>query len=276
MQIDEVSDERGGTFTVRSVGAGTPVVLLHGGGIDSREYERFARALGNHCLVHVYDRRGRPGAPPLASDHDIEVDVDDLSRVLQHTGASRVVGHSGGAFVALRAVLRLPVDRLAVYDPGVSIDGSVSTAWFEPYRRAMRTGDTARAMALVGAGADPEGASARLPLPVQKAIISIFMRTPVGRRMQEQLPTVESEVGQIIANDAPAEAYSSITARTLLAHGARSASYFGDVCNALAAALPHATAMRIPRASHNAMNIARPTFVEPFATFLTDETLHTS
>ncbi len=275
MQVDQVSDGRGGTFTVRSVGAGTPVVLLHGGGIDSREYEQFTRALGEHRRVHLYDRPGRPGAPPLADDHDIEVDVDDLARVRQHTGASRLIGHSGGALVALRAAFRLPVDRLAVYDPGVSIDGSVSTAWFEPYRRAMHAGDTARAMALVGAGADPEGASARLPFPVQMAIINIFMRTPVGRRMLQR-PTVESEVGQIIANDAPADAYAGMTARTLPAHGARSASYFGDVCDALVAAVPRATTMRIPRASHNAMNIARPAFVEPFATFLTDRTPLTS
>ncbi|MFC5379925.1 alpha/beta fold hydrolase [Aquipuribacter nitratireducens] len=276
MRDQWVSDGRGGSFRVRSVGQGPPVVVLHGGGIDSREYERFARALGEHCSVHLYDRRGRPGAPPLGPGHTVEVDVDDLARVLDHVGATRVIGHSGGAFVAARAALRLPVERLAVYDPGISIDGSVATAWFEPYRQAMRSGDTLRAMALVGAGADPDGAAARLPLPLQIAVLRLFVRTPVGRRMREQLPTVETEVGQIIANDAPAEAYAGITATTLLAHGARSASYFGDVCEALAAALPDGSALRIPRASHNAMNIARPAFVEPFAQFLTARTTHTS
>jgi pimeloyl-ACP methyl ester carboxylesterase len=198
----------------------------------------------------------------------VQVDVDDLARILEGTGATRVLGHSGGAFVALQAALRLPIERLAVYDPGVSVDGSVSTAWFAPYRAAMAAGDLPRAMALVGAGADPDGLAARLPLPLQVAACRAFLRTPIGRRMGEQLPTVESEVGQIIAHDGPASAYAGVAAETLLACGARSAAYFGTVCDALAAALPHARSVRIAGASHNAMNVARPAFVEPFADFL--------
>jgi pimeloyl-ACP methyl ester carboxylesterase len=264
----EVSDGRGDRFTVSTTGTGPGVVLLHGAGIDSREYERLARALGERCTVHRYDRRGRPGAPRLAAGHDVQVDVDDLGRILEHTGAARILGHSGGAFVALQAALRLPVERVAVYDPAISIDGSVSTAWFEPYRRAMRAGDLPRAMALVGAGADPGGAGARLPMVLQVALCRVFLRTSIGRRMGEQLPTVETEVGQIIAHDGPASAYAGVTAETLLAVGARSASYFGDVCDALAATLPRARVVRIPGASHNSANIGGPAFVAPFADFL--------
>jgi pimeloyl-ACP methyl ester carboxylesterase len=86
--------------------------------------------------------------------------------------------------------------------------------------------------------------------------------------MAEQLPTVETEVGLIIAHDAPAGFYAGIAADTFLAVGARSASYFGAVSDALAAALPHARSVRIPGASHNAVNVARPAFVAPFAEFL--------
>jgi pimeloyl-ACP methyl ester carboxylesterase len=268
MRIEQVPAGDGETFTVRTTGDGPAVVVLHGGGIDSREYERFARELGRRCTVHLYDRRGRPGAPPLRPGHDVQVDVDDLARVLERTGASRVLGHSGGAFVALQAALRLPIERLAVYDPGVSIDGSVATAWFPRYRAAMAAGDLPRAMALVGAGADPDGAAARLPLAVQIGICRLFLRTPIGRRMAEQLPTVETEVGQIIAHDGPASAYAGIAADSLLAAGARSARSFGIVCDALADALPRARSVRVPGASHNAVNVARPAFVAIFADLL--------
>lgn len=268
MREQTVADRDGAVFTVRSTGDGPGVVLLHGGGIDSREYGRLAEELGRHCTVHRYDRRGRPGAPPLRPGHDVQVDVDDLARILERTGATRVLGHSGGAFVALQAALRLPIERLAVYDPGVSIDGSVPTVWFAPYRAAMRAGDLPRAMALVGAGADPDGAAARMPMSVQIAVCRLFLRTPIGRRMGEQLPTVETEVGQIIAHDAPASGYAGVSAETLLAFGARSAASFATVCDALAAALPHARSLRIAGASHNAMNVARPAFVAPFAEFL--------
>jgi pimeloyl-ACP methyl ester carboxylesterase len=268
MEPQLVPDGRGASFRMWTNGAGPQVVVLHGGGIDSREYERFARALGERCTVHRYDRRGRPGAPPLGAGHDVRVDVADLARIIEHTGATRVFGHSGGAFVALQAARTLPIERLAVYDPGVSIDGSVSTVWFEPYRRAMAAGDLPRAMALVGAGADPEGAAARLPMAVQIAVCRPVLHTSIGRRMGEQLPTVETEVGQIIAHDGPASGYADVTADVLLAAGARSASYFGAVCDALAGALPQARSVRIPGASHNAVNVARLAFVAPFAEFL--------
>lgn len=271
--MDEISvpDGRGGGFRVRSTGQGPGVVVLHGGGIDSREYERLARVLGERCTVHLYDRRGRPGAPPYLSDHThtVETDVDDLAHVLEGTGARRLLGHSGGAFVALRAGLRLPVERIAVYDPGVSVDGSVASAWLEPFREAVRRGDTPRAMALMGAGADPDGAAARLPFAVQLLMCRLLLRTGVGRRIAEQLPTVATEVGQIVAHDGPATDYAAISAPTLLAAGARSARYFGTVCDALAAAMPDAVSVRIPRGTHNALNVARPGVVAPFADFLT-------
>ena len=268
MRIDHVLDETGAAFAVRTVGKGPGVVVLHGGGIDSREYVRFATRLGTRCTVHLYDRRGRPGAPPLRPGHGVQVDVADLARVLRHTGATRLFGHSGGAFVALQAARTMPVERVAVYDPAVSIDGSVSTSWFEPYRAAMARGDLARAMSLVGAGADPEGAAAKLPVAVQVAVCRLFLRTSIGRRMGEQLPTVEAEVGQIIAHDGPASDYAAIAADTLLTAGSRSAGYFGDNCDALAGALPHARSIRIGGASHDAVNVARPAFVARFADFL--------
>jgi pimeloyl-ACP methyl ester carboxylesterase len=254
---------------IRSLGDGPDLVVLHGGGVTSREYERLAAALGSAFRVHLYDRRGRPGAPPLAPDHTIEADVADLQAVLEHTGATRVFGHSGGAFIAMQAALRLPLTRIAVYDPGISVDHTVSADWLPDFRAALRAGDEARAMALAGAGAQGgEGLAARLPMPVQVSICRAFLRTPIGARMRELLPTMATEVGLIAEHDAPATAYAGVQAEVLLAYGARSATYFRRTCEALASALPHARALRIPSAGHNAANIARSAFVRPFADFL--------
>jgi len=68
----------------------------------------------------------------------------------------------------------------------------------------------------------------------------------------------------------PASAYAGITARVLLACGAKGPSYYGPICDRLADAIPHGTSIRIPKASHNAANIARPSFVAPFAEFFAD------
>lgn len=253
---------------VRSTGEGPDVVVLHGGGVTSREYLRLASALSATCRVHLYDRRGRPGAPPLAPDHRIEVDVADLGAVLERTGATRVLGHSGGAFIAMQAGLRLPLTRIALYDPGISIDHTVSVDWLPDFRAAVRAGNEARALALAGAGAQGGEGAAKLPMAVQVLVCRAFLRTPIGRRMGDLLPTIATEVSLIAAHDGPAEAYAGVTAEVLLASGARSADYFRRTCEALATALPHGRAIRIPGAGHNAANIARPAFVGPFTDFL--------
>jgi pimeloyl-ACP methyl ester carboxylesterase len=101
--------------------------------------------------------------------------------VLKHTGSGHVIGHSSGGFIALQAALRLPIDRLALYDAAVSIDGSFPSGWLDGARAAARSGDTARAMALTSAGINTHMAAAKLPLGVQTAFCRLFLRTSIGR-----------------------------------------------------------------------------------------------
>ncbi|MBQ0902204.1 alpha/beta fold hydrolase [Micromonospora sp. U21] len=79
--------------------------------------------------------------------YTFEQDIDDLAVVLEHTGSGNVVGHSSGGFIALQAALRLPINRLALYDAAVSIDGGFPAAWLDAAQEALRAGDTARAPA---------------------------------------------------------------------------------------------------------------------------------
>jgi pimeloyl-ACP methyl ester carboxylesterase len=183
-----------------------------------------------------------------------------------------VLGHSGGGFIAMQAGLRLPLERIAVYDPGLSVDHLLPMDWLPAFRAALESGEEARAMAVLGAGAQGgEGVAARLPMRLQVLICRAFLHTSIGRRMGDLLPTMPTEVGLIAAHDAPASAYAGVRAEVLLASGARSARYFRRTCEALAAALPRARAITIPGAGHNAANIARPGFVRPFAEFLAEE-----
>lgn len=46
------------------------------------------------------------------------------------TGSGFVFGHSFGGFLALEAALKdSAFERMAVYEPGVSIDGSIPIEW---------------------------------------------------------------------------------------------------------------------------------------------------
>lgn len=268
MEESTTRSSDGAPVLVRSTGTGPGVVVLHGGGVGQREYQRLAAALAPRCTVHLYDRRGRPGSVPLDGTETLATDLADLAAVLAHTGARRLLGHSGGGFLALQAGLVLPLDRIAVYDPGLHVDGQPSFAFLEPFEEAVRRGQHARAMTVMARAVHPQELGARLPYPLAELMTRAFLRTSVGRRFVELLPTVPPEVRRIVEHGGPASDYAGIGAEVLLVAGGRSADYFAAHCAALADAVPRARVVVLPGASHNAANVARPAFVQPFADFL--------
>lgn len=262
----------GDLVRVQTRGSGPGLVILHGGGVSSREYRKLAGAMSHRFTTHLYDRRGRPDAAPLTGEETLETDVADLAAVLEHTAATRVFGHSGGAFVALQAALTLPIQQLAVYDPDVAIEGTnPPSGYLDAFQRALDAGDTVTAMLILGRNANPDELSARLPAPLQRLTLKGLLRTPVGRRIAELLPTMGPEIGRIIANEAPAATYAGIQAHTLLVTGAGSSRYFARTCDALASAIPHARRVIISRARHNAPNIAPKRFIEPHIDFFASD-----
>lgn len=258
----------GTRIEVQSTGQGPGIVILHGAGISGREYTRLAQRLGARLTVHLYNRRGRSGTAALTGHETPATDIEDLGAVLDATSSTRIFGHSGGAFVAMRAALQLPVTHVAVYDPAVAISGcDFPREFLAPFEEAVAAGDTARAMAIMGADINRDELAAKLPLRAQVMMSKAFLKTPIGARMSALIPTIAPELHRILDAEAPASAYSSITAAALIARGARSAGYYGPICDALAAAIPGARQIVIPKAAHNAANIAGPAFVEPFAQF---------
>src|SRR6266536_5582802 len=270
MRVDRVTSRDGAGIAVYSVGSGPGIVILHGGGVSERDYHRLAHAWSDRFTVHLYSRRGRPDSTPLTGTETAGTDLDDLAAVLEHTGARNIFGHSGGGFVAMRAGLSLPLDRIAVYDPAVSIDDHLRMTVLDRVDEAVRRGDTARAVTLFGEQSYAGEPVAKLPFGLRLLITKAFLRTPIGRRLAELLPTIPPELRRIDAHHGPATDYAGITADVLLAYGSRSQRYFGRICEALADAIPRARAVAIPRSAHNAANIARPGFVRPFATFFAE------
>ena len=257
----------GATIVLHSTGSGPGIVVVHGGGVTIGSYRRLADRLSDRFTVHLYNRRGREDAGPRREPYTVEQDIDDLAAVLQHTGGRSVLGHSSGGFIALRAALRLPLDRLALYDAAVSIDGGFPTQWLEPAREAARDGDVALSLAITTGGINTHSSVARLPLGLRVAICRAFLRTRIGRTMGDLLATTLDESEQIRLHDGPAESWSGISANVLLAYGAAGPPYYVGLNNELARALPRARVLRIARSGHDGLNRAPRRLVEPLAQF---------
>ncbi|MEU4420897.1 alpha/beta hydrolase [Actinoplanes sp. NPDC024001] len=266
--VQRVPAADGAEIVLHSLGTGPGIIVVHGGGVTFGIYRRLAVRLADRFTVHLYNRRGRGDAAARAEPYDGEQDLDDLAALLAYTGAGNVVGHSGGGFIALRAAARrLPITRLALYDPAVAVNGLTPAAWLPAARQAADAGDLPRAMALTTAGINTHSAASRLPLTLQIGVIKLFLRTPIGRMMGELLPTTLDEAALIHDHDGPPEQWSGVEAEVLLACGAAGPPYYRPSIEALAAVMPHARTLVVPRAGHDALARAPQHLVDALADF---------
>ena len=134
-------------WEVRSRGAGTPLLLLHGFTGRGTTWGAHVAAFVREFRVIVVDLpgHGRSGIPSDPAQMSVERSADDLAAILQREGwsSAHVLGYSLGARVALRLAVAHPqaVRRLMLESPSA---GLVT----ESERYARRVADEARAVRL--------------------------------------------------------------------------------------------------------------------------------
>ena len=125
----------GATISYVSMGAGPSVLIIPGALSDG---------VWLHCVRIRPKSRNSPSilwsgvaegsAARQGVKYGIEKEVDDVLALQRETGASFLVGHSFGGLVALEAARRNPeLHKIAVYEPGVSINGSIPMSWMRGY-----------------------------------------------------------------------------------------------------------------------------------------------
>src|SRR6266496_6737237 len=143
-----VTSADGTTIGYRQIGSGPGLVIIHGGARASHHYLRLAEVLSDSYTVYLPDRRGRGLSGPKGEGYSIRREVEDLRALLQKTNAHMLFGHSAGGFIALEAAVDLPIGKLALYEPAVSINGSVNFDWFDPVQKAFARNDPAAAFVI--------------------------------------------------------------------------------------------------------------------------------
>jgi proline iminopeptidase len=118
----------------RDVGAGPPIVVLHGGPDFDHTYllPELDRLAESFRLVYYDQRgRGRSASGVRAEDVSLRSEIDDVDCVRSHFGleAVAVLGHSWGGVLAMEYALRHPnrVSQLILRDtaPASSGDGQI-------------------------------------------------------------------------------------------------------------------------------------------------------
>jgi len=110
----------GGELGYEMRGSGAPVVLLHGGLLDSRMWDAQFAELAEHHTVVRYDARGHGRSSTPTAPFSPRDDLDRLLTGLDIPGAA-LVALSGGGRIAIDYAIHHPerVDRLVLVASGI-------------------------------------------------------------------------------------------------------------------------------------------------------------
>lgn len=152
----------GARLYTRSVGEGTPLVVLHGGPDFNHDYLLpELDALGSRFRLVYYDQRGRgrSSAGVDAREVGLESEIDDLDRVRAHFGfqTMMLLGHSWGCVLALEYVARHAgrVSHLVLLNSAPA--SHRDAARFRAHRQATRAADLASMRAIAATPAYARG-----------------------------------------------------------------------------------------------------------------------
>src|SRR6478736_1722399 len=274
MTRENIHTPDGGTLELFSTGAelsaaGSGVVVVSASMVTAADYTKFAQKLSASLgrPVHTFNRRGRGGSSPQPEDYTLDVDIHDLDAVMKHTNSTDVFGHSFGGAVALHAARTLPVERLAVYDPAVSVNHSVTADWIPEYERLTAAGDDDRALAVLVRGLETGSAVSRMPLSMLTLANKLTAGTPVGKQLRELMKTGVREITAIIAADMPAEPFLALPLEALIVVGEKSPAYFGVACAQMHDVLSGSSYTILPGMGHDGVNKAPEKLISELSAF---------
>ncbi|RCG31490.1 alpha/beta hydrolase [Sphaerisporangium album] len=202
-----------------SAGHGPHVIVVPGALAVASDLTAFAGLLANRHTVHVVQRRGRGGSGPQGDRYGIARECEDIEAVRARTGARLIFGHSFGGLVALRAACGNPAfDAVAVYEPGVSVGGSIPVGWIDRARGEISEGADFEAFITFVRGVNPDQ-TGRVPRWLLRIILRRAISPAEMRQNLALMPQAISEHVEVGRFDGRLTDYREIAADTLIMRG---------------------------------------------------------
>ncbi len=246
-----VLSQDGAKISYLTMGSGPSVLVIPGALSMATDYAAFASALAEHFTVYTIERRGRGLSSPQGDDYSILKEREDVLALLQETGASLLVGHSFGGLVALEAARNnRALTKIAVYEPGVSIDGSIPMGWMACYKKKLAEKNYAGAFVEFLIGMGPERIR-KIPHWYMKLLLPLIMSSHERKQMLGLLQENLCEHQEVARLDSSYEHYREIAAEVLLMYGGKSNTTWVDLAmERLAVVLPRSETKEFPKLDH--------------------------
>jgi len=255
-----VHSKDGTSIGYRKLGRGPGLVLVHGAMESAASHMQLAEALAEAFSVYLLDRRGRGLSGPYGPDFGARSEVEDLQALLTATDAHFVFGVSAGGLICLEAALALPaIRKIALYEPVLSIDNSVSTSFVTRLDAELAQGRTSAALVTGMQGAQMGPAVFNLlPRWLLETLTNTAMKSedqkaaPGDVTMRALAPTLHYDFQLVIETRDTVENYRTICADVLLLGGSQSPAYLKTALDALHKVFPHAERIEFPGVGHGA------------------------
>jgi pimeloyl-ACP methyl ester carboxylesterase len=234
-----------------SAGSGPPVIVIPAALAVASDLTAFATLLARRHTVHVVQRRGRGGSGPQGERYGIARECEDVEAVRARTGARLIFGHSFGGLVALRAACgSTAFDAVAVYEPGVSVSGSIPVDWIGRARQEVAAGADLAAFITFVSGVNPDQ-TGRLPRWLLRLILRRALPRSELRQNLALMPQAISEHAEVGRLDGRLADYREVAAATLIMRGkGRGTSRQAVALARLAEKIPWAETMTFPKLGH--------------------------
>ena len=239
-------------------GKGAGLVIIPGNNRMAHNYKKLCSYLEHDFTIHIIERRGRGKSGAQGEKYSIQSEVDDVKAVLKETGTTYVFGHSYGGLIALQAACSdVAIQKLAVYEPGVSIEGSFSGEWLSEFKKFVDQSKQVQAMSLFLKETELSPIS-NLPLPLLKIFSRVLLSGKSGKEMRDMMDKTPNELAEIIRLDSDGMRYKLIRSDTLLLGGSKTPPYLTSVLPILGKIIPKAKYKIIDDLDHNAPDLNSP------------------
>ncbi len=260
-----VQSEDGTTIGYYVMGHGRGLILVHGAGQSSENLRVLARDLSDAFTVYVPDRRGRGMSGPYSTFHGLRTEIEDLSALLDASGAKYVFGLSAGAVIAIEAALVRPeITRIALYEPPLSFGGARHATWAPRYERELKAGKLGSALITVMRATADRTAFRYVPRFLLAAPLNLVISMTENRPVppgtispRDLIPTLHYDVRTVTDAAGPLERFSALHCEVLLLGGSKSARNLTASLDALSAVMPDAKRVTLKGAGHTAADNSR-------------------
>lgn len=251
----KVASANGVQLHYLDTGSGIPIVLIHGGLGDYREWAAEIDSFSQHYRIIDYSRRyNYPNHNPLGAEHSAVVEAKDLAGLLEELKLERVhiVGYSYGALTALFFATQHPerVRSLTLAEPPVfkwlplipggqaQLDHFMTALW-KPAGDAFRKEKPETALRITCDYFSGKGSYDTLPAEARAQLWSNVEEWKALTTSRDAFPRLERD------------AVRELKVPTLLLTGEKTLTAMRLVVNELARLMPQAQRVFIPGATHD-------------------------